>query len=456
MNFLSRFSLTSRILISIWATLILVVVSMPIIFMADRYNHDHEPELPPIELNDKLVVMLLSKSFPEVKDWFKQQDKRHTRKIFVLYKKQEILDRRLPRPLKKIAKSLSSSKPFIHNKRYDQIFVGRNLILPSGERVKILLKAHHKPSQFKSMFKDNIGFILLVAILISGMISYLLARHISQPILALRNASTKLAAGDLSTRVTPYVTGRFKEVSLLARDFDSMAEKLERTISSHKHLIQDISHELRSPVARLQLALELAKKRLDIQDEQPDIQRIEKECEQIDEIINTLLNLPAYELDPHLGLSDSIDVVSLVASVCDDLNYAQAATPLTLSNHVHSHPIILANQQLLRSAFENVFKNAQQYHEGNDPISIDVKHQNSDLEIRCCDEGPGIPDDKLGEIFKPFYRLDPSRSRESGGFGLGLAITKRAIDLHQGTIKAYNREAGGMCIVITLPLMDKA
>jgi two-component system sensor histidine kinase CpxA len=452
MRFLNNISLTSRILISFWAILILVLVSMPLIFLTDEYNKDHEPELPPIEINDRLVVLLLSKPFEEVREWYKQQDERHTRRIFVLYKEEEILGRRLPKPLIRISNTLSSSKPFIHNRRNDRIFVGRSVLLPNGERVKILLKAHQKDSHLKSVFKDKLGFILIVAILISGIISYLLARNISVPILALREATVRLASGDLSARVQPNIKKRFKEVSLLADDFDTMAEKLDRTISSHKHLIQDISHELRSPVARLQLALELAKKRLNIADDQPDIQRIEKECEQINQIINTLLNLPAYELDPHLGLEDSIDVANLISAISDDLNYSNPNKHITVINHAQSAPLFLANQQLLRSAFENVFKNAQQYHEGEQPIVIEVTHVKEGLKVSCYDNGPGTDENKLNEIFKPFYRVDPSRARESGGFGLGLAISKRAIDLHQGSISAYNRDEGGMCVVITLPL----
>ena len=452
MKFLNNLSLTSRILISFWAILILVVISMPLIFLADRYHEDHEPEIPPIEINDNLVVLLLSKPFEEVREWFKQQDPKHIRKIFVVYQNKEILERRLPRPLRRISNSLSGSKPFIHNSRNDRVYVGRSVILPNGERVKILLKAHLKHPHFKSLFKDNIGFILLVAILISGIISYLLARNISAPILALRKATQRFSSGDLSTRVQPNFKKRFNEISLLAADFDTMAERLDRTISSHKHLIQDISHELRSPIARLQLALELAKKRLEIADDQPDIQRIEKECEQINQIINTLLNLPAYELDPHLGLDDSIDITELIVTIADDLNYINPDKPISVVNQLKSTPLFLSNQQLLRSAFENVFKNAQQYHEGTEPILIEVTQKSDELEITCCDNGSGIDEEKIGEIFKPFYRADPSRARESGGFGLGLAISKRAINLHQGSISAYNRTEGGTCIVITLPL----
>lgn len=452
MRFLNNISLTSRILLSFWIIHILLVISISIIFLADRNYQEHQPELPHIEINDRLIILLLSKPFEDVQQWFKQQDKHHIQKIFVVYQGKEILHRQLPRPLQRISNNLSSTKPFIHSRRHEKVFIGRSIILPSGKRVNILLKARIKAPHFRAMLRDNIGFILLIAILISGMISYLLARNISNPILALREATRRLASGDLSARARPNIKKRFKEVSLLAEDFDNMAEKLDRTISSHKHLIQDISHELRSPVARLQLALELAKKRLDISDDQPDIKRIEKECEQINQIINTLLNLPAYELDPQLGLKDSIDVTELISAITDDLNYSHPDKKIRLINHAQSAPLFLSNQPLLRSAFENVFKNAQQYHEGDEAIVIEIQHKEGTLKITCCDNGPGTDEDALNDIFKPFYRADQSRTRESGGYGLGLAISKRAIELHQGKITAYNQAKGGMCLVITLPL----
>jgi two-component system sensor histidine kinase CpxA len=449
---LKNISLTSQILISIWATLILMAVSIAFIFFIDRHNSDHQPEVPAIAINDRLIVLLLSKPFSEVAHWYSKQDKKITKKIFVQYQNQELLNRKLPKALTKISKNLSRTKPFIHTRRYNRIFVGRNLLLPNGEEVQILMKVNYKQPIFRAALKDNILLILIMSIFISGLISYLLARHISSPILALRETTRKLSFGDLSARTHPENTQRFKEVGLLADDFDSMAEKLDRTLSSHKHLIQDISHELRSPVARLQLALELAKKRLNIADDQVDIQRIEKECEHINQIINTLLNLPAYELDPNIALQDTVDIAALLTSICSDLNYSNPDKKLALENHSKEAPLLLSNQQLLRSAFENVFKNAQQYHLGDNPIIVSLDQNSDQLEITCCDEGIGINPRQIDQIFKPFYRIDESRSRNSGGYGLGLSITKRAIALHQEDIRAYNQETSGMCFVITLPL----
>jgi len=442
--------LTGRILISFWLTLVFVGLAMAALLIYQRDSHEQR-EVPPIKINDQLVIKLLSQPFDQVAKWFALQPKSDTRRIFITHQNKEILNRELPKSLKRINKKLSVNKPFIHKRRRGHIAVGRRLLLPNGEHTNLLVRARDIHPPMHQHFTDNLWAILGIMILISGLISFLLANFISKPIVLLRKATQKLANGDLSIRITPDLKKSQDESYLLAHDFDKMAQKLERTISSQKHLIQDISHELRSPVARLQLALELAQKKLNISDEQLDIQRIKKETAQINSIINTLLNLPAYELDPQLALTDYVDVQEVLNSIIEDLNYAQPAKHIQLQSQLEQPVILNANQQLLCSAFENVLKNAQHYHDSNENIEVVIRHFNHTLEIRCMDLGPGIPEDKLQEIFKPFYRLDSARDRSSGGHGLGLAISKRAIELHQGHIRASARQDKGLCITISLP-----
>lgn len=451
MNIIFRhLGLTSRILISFWLTLIFVGIAMSTLLMVQRDSHEQN-EVPPIKINDQLVIKLLSQPFDQVALWFAQQHPKETRRIFITYQGKEILTRKLPKILKHINKRLSANKPFIHKRRRGHIAVGRRLLLPNGQHTNLLIHARDNHPPIHQTFTDNIWAILGIVVLISGLISFLLARFISKPIILLRQATQKLADGDLSIRITPDLKKSRDESYLLAHDFDKMAQKLERTISSHKHLIQDISHELRSPVARLQLALELAQKKLNISDDQRDIQRIKKEISQINSIINTLLNLPAYELDPQLALTDYVDIQEVLNSIIDDLNYARPAKHIQLQSQLERPVILNANQQLLCSAFENVLKNAQHYHDSKEDIEVVIRLFNNTLEIRCMDLGPGIPEDKLQEIFKPFYRLDAARDRCSGGHGLGLAISKRAIELHQGHIRANTRQDQGLCITISLP-----
>ncbi len=442
--------LTSRILISFWGTLFLVVTAMAIIFFYDR-DDSNQHKIPNIALMDELNTKLLSTPYQDASRWFKQQDKHDKKRIFVMFQGQEILQRRLPRPLKHIKKRLSTSQPFISRHIYGQLFIGRLLLLPNGQHIKVFIrdKSGHLP--LHKIMANNLIAVILSALLISGLISYVLARFISKPILLLRQATQNFASGDLSSRVLPKLKKRQDEVYLLAQDFDFMADKLQTSISSHKHLIQDISHELRSPVARLQLALELTKKHLNIPDNQKDILRIEKECEQINSIINTLLNLPSYELDPALALQDSVDIETFLEDVCGDINFTHDTQPILFTSALQRPVILTANHQLLCSAIENILKNAQHYHTGAPPITLTLKQSDKSLIIECCDAGPGVDEGKLADIFKPFYRLDPARDRASGGHGLGLAISKRAIELHKGSIQAHNRCPVGLCISITLP-----
>ena len=446
----NHLGLTGRILISFWATLLIVVSLMAIVFFIDR-NDNTFLKIPKVPLHDELTQKLINQPFKEVRKWYKKQDKHDQRNLFVIYRGHEILHRELPRPLKYMARRLSKSQPFISHHKFNTAFFARLLLLPNGEKMAVFIRNNSARPPLHRLVADNLIWVVFITLSISGLISYLLAHFISKPILLLRQTTQNFASGDLSSRVLPKLKKRQDEVYLLGQDFDYMAEKLEKSISSHKHLIQDISHELRSPVARLQLALELTKKHLNINDDQPDILRIEKECEQINSIINTLLNLPAYELDPQLALQDSVDVAGFLGAVCEDVNFTNSHRPIHFESHIQEDVILQANSQLLRSAIENILKNAQLYHESNDPIELTLSQENNQLIIECCDKGPGIREDKLQDIFKPFYRLDAARDRTSGGHGLGLAISKRAVELHRGVIQASNLSEGGLCIKITLP-----
>jgi len=423
---------------------------MAIVFFIDR-NDNTLLKIPQIPLHDELTQKLINSPFHDVRKWYRDQDKHDQRNIYVVYRGREILHRELPRPLKFMSRRLSKSQPFLSHHKFNTAFFARLLLLPNGEKMSVFIRNKSTRQPLHRLVADNLIWVALITLAISGLISYLLAHFISKPILLLRQTTQNFASGDLSSRVLPKLKKRQDEVYLLGQDFDHMAEKLEHSISSHKHLIQDISHELRSPVARLQLALELTKKHLDISDDQPDILRIERECEQINSIINTLLNLPAYELDPQLALQDSVDVNEFLEAVCEDVNFANSQTPIHFESFLKEDVILQANSQLLRSAIENILKNAQLYHDASSPIELTLNKEGESLVVECCDKGPGISEDKLQDIFKPFYRIDAARDRASGGHGLGLAISKRAVELHRGHILAGNLEEGGLCIKIILP-----
>lgn len=454
-TFFQQLNLTGRILFSFWITLILVIISAGILFALDRAETYDENIRPP-KLTTEVTRRLIEYDYNQVRAWFYKQSPSEQNKIFISrgHDQEDILGRRLPGPVRYMHKKLNPNRPFIHKKMYHMIVVGRLLMKANSENIRIVTLSRAPHPHWRAVIKDNLIWVFLFAVLFSGLISYGLARYISKPIRSLREATKQLASGDLSARVMPGIRKRTDEIYYLAKDFDNMVEKLERSVEAQKRLIQDISHELRSPIARLQVALELTRKRMQ-NHEQQDLDRIENECNQLNEIITSLLNLPAYELQPEMALTEEVDITALIQTLCDDLNYLQQDVKTEFINHLEHAITVKGNSQLLRSALENVMKNAHHYTEGDAPISVTVTQNQQIIEILCCDHGPGIPENKLTDIFKPFYRTSEARERSSGGHGLGLAIAKRAIDLHQGKIKALNGKPKGLCIQIQLPVSEQ-
>lgn len=301
-----------------------------------------------------------------------------------------------------------------------------------------------------------IAIPFFLAALISGIVCLLLARYLTRPITQLRAATRKITDGDLSQRVSPLLGTRKDELSDLANDFDIMAEQLQRLINSHKQLLRDTSHELRSPLARLQVALGLAQQRNQNQ-ASTELDRIELEIERLNEIIGQLLSLS--RLDDRTALTDAepIDLMELVSDIGKDAAYEARAKNRDVVITAHDPVFTNGKRALLHSALENIIRNAIRYTKEHSAVEISLTKdpdivQQVDIKVR--DHGPGIPDDMLERIFEPFVRVGEARDRDSGGYGLGLAIASRAIHLHNGQIQAINEKEGGMSIMIKLPIMS--
>jgi len=291
---------------------------------------------------------------------------------------------------------------------------------------------------------------ILVATLISGFVGYLLTMYLTAPLSKLRLASRRLSRGDLNSRVAPSLGRRKDEIAELAEDFDHMAEKLQELLSSHKQLLQDTSHELRSPLARLQVALGLARQ----QCTPKELDRIELEADRLDNLIGQLLSLSRLDANIVQLATTKFSLQSLINSLVEDAQYEATTNNCRIEFSSLSQAGIVANQPLLMSAFENIIRNSL-LHTGENTvikIKLDNAPDSSDqYVIEISDEGPGVPESMLEKIFEPFTRVSTARERSSGGHGLGLAIAKRAILIHQGTIRAHNRKPNGLLITITLP-----
>ena len=292
-------------------------------------------------------------------------------------------------------------------------------------------------------------------ILLGGIVCWGLARYLTAPIRRLRAATRQLARGDLSVRVAVQPAPRRDELGELSRDFDFMAARLEGLLMGQRRLLRDISHELRSPLARLSVALELAR-----QNAAPGaaaaLDRIEREGERLNELVTQLLTLARLESGAR-GLEPmALALEDLVREIAADAEFEAGGVGRRVCVVRCDECSTRGIPGLLRSAIENVVRNAVRHTANDTAVEIAltastdrVSGPRAVIEVR--DYGPGVPEPDLREIFKPFYRVGDARERETGGTGLGLAITARAVDLHGGTVSARNALRGGLIVRIELP-----
>ncbi len=332
-----------------------------------------------------------------------------------------------------------------------ELVLGRYIQSNQNTTFKLLL---HSPHPFK---RGLAGWRILAALLMSGLICYLLARYITSPIKYVSIAARKLSEGNLSARVSLPHSGRNNknstdEISQLALDFNIMADQLEQQIEGQQLLLRDVSHELRSPLARLQVAVELARQRSDGGAEN-EFNRINKEVEEFDKLISQLLELPRMSSGT-IALEESIDISSLVKFIIDDCQFEANADNKYITFHCNnaSHYLVQGSGEILKSAIENIIRNAIRHTPPEGKIEVTTSLDKNQLLVSIRDYGEGVPDFELDKIFQPFYRVSRARERRSGGTGIGLAIAYRAIKLHNGSIEARAAQPG-LEIRITLPTM---
>ncbi len=292
---------------------------------------------------------------------------------------------------------------------------------------------------------------LLIVFLGSLFFSASLAWYITHPIRYLQQATRQFATGKLDTRVMTRMGKRNDEIADLAKDFDYMTEQVQNLVATQQRLLNDVSHELRSPLARLQLAIEMIR-------QQPEktetlTQRIEKESHRLDELVGELLTLSRLESAANSNEKDHFDINGLVNAVADDARFeAQSQNRQVVFNGTHEQ-LMHGNMELLRRAVENVVRNAIYYTPENTDVIISIENDNSYITLTVRDSGNGVTEDKLSDLFQPFVRISESAQNiTTPGYGLGLAIAKRAVEIHKGSIKAYNHASGGLCIEIRLPV----
>jgi two-component system sensor histidine kinase CpxA len=288
-----------------------------------------------------------------------------------------------------------------------------------------------------------IPYFALLTIAIAG-VGWLLSVSIVSPMHRVAATVERFGKGDLKARVLPR---RNDEIGDMGRSFDSMANRIETLLTAEKRLLQDVSHELRSPLARLSFAAELMKGTANPEEA---FDRMRREIVRLSQLIDNLIEVTRVEGDPSSRDMHRFSLTSLMREVVGDCAFEAEARNVTITGNIEESLVIDGNPELLRRAVENVLRNAIRFAPEESDIEARVSRDSSVIIVTISDLGPGVPEESLSQIFDPFVRVDQSRDSASGGIGLGLSIARRAVLLHHGEIRARNLRPG-LQVTLTLP-----
>lgn len=359
---------------------------------------------------------------------------------------------------KGVAAHVVTSRDFYFSMRFG---IGRAALRLQGKSGHEYIFATELPVGPRAAFGSDRGVIVLqwcVPFLVSGFICYLLTRYLTTPILRLREASQQLAAGNLSTRAAASIGRRRDDLGDLVRDFNAMASRIEQLVFRQRQLISDVSHELRSPLARLNVALDLGRQR---RGADSAFDHMEEDLDLLNEMIGRLLTLARLDTSVDSLSMKPVELTEIVSQIVSDADFESQGRDVGVSFVSRGQYFVRGDAELLHSAVENVVRNAVRYTDAGTTVEVTLETEDklcaSWVSILVRDHGCGVPEPELAHIFEPFYRTAGARDRISGGVGLGLAIADRVIHVHKGTIRASNASPRGLQIEILLPrLMPEA
>jgi two-component system OmpR family sensor kinase len=290
---------------------------------------------------------------------------------------------------------------------------------------------------------------IVAGICASLIFSAWLAWYFAKPIRYLRAAFYTFSQGNLDTRVGALMGRRRDELSDLGRHFDRMALQIGTLIDSQRRLLHEVSHELRSPLARLQTAIGLARQQPDKID--ASLARVERESERLNELVDELLTISRLEAGMPVAREENLDFGELLAEIVEDARFEAEAKKIRIEFDDPGEIFIEGQVEPISRAIENTVRNALQHSPEGSAVRIDTRidEQTQDLRLTVSDQGPGVAEARLSAIFEPFWR-DESRQRKES-VGLGLAIARAAMELHGGSISAHNRASGGLCVELVFP-----
>jgi two-component system OmpR family sensor kinase len=405
------------------------------------------------ELATQASARLDRAGVPGLRDWIAEtQEKYIGRTVYVVdYTGEDILGRTLPERLQSYVRRLERaglmSKGVPRDREPNPLLLTPQFFDRDDSVFTLMIDSSVGP--WGVLRTPDVRVVLFAfALAISGLVCWWLARYVSKPVERLQSSARSLAAGNLDSRVGEEFSRRQDELGVLARDFDTMADHVRTLIASKESLIRALSHELRSPLARLRVALSLARRGSEVARQ---YDRIELEAERLDVIIGQMLQLSHLRaIEPALPRVP-VDLTTLLTEVVEDARIEATAANKNVNWTPTVSVEIEGDHDLMRSAIENVLRNAVRFTKEGTAVDVAMSREGGDTRIVIQDHGPGVPENELAKIFEPFHRVAESRDRDSGGTGLGLAITARIVNLYSGEVIARNRDGGGLSVEIKLP-----
>lgn len=454
------YSLFWKIFFSFWL-IILVTELLTAWFTADLSEHEIHPTLR--QHNEKFVAsttnavsILTRKGLLEFREWISnERNILGVDEIYVFDKaNNEVNNKPFPKTLEAILDSetyqqilLDHYQPIKHTLRFEV----KTLV---GDEFLVISTFAH-PSMMRYLLAPQ---RVALSVVISGIICFFLARYFTSPLTNLRRSTQKMMLGDFDTTGLKRLRARKDEFGALAMDFNTMTVRLSNLLDNQRQLLRDISHELNSPLSRLRVALELARSKYRVKD-QSEFNRIELEIERLEMLIQELLTFVRIDPRNSKASMSRVDVAKMLEEIVEDAKYLRRNLKYVrkISLHCAENVDVNADARLLHRAVENIVRNACYYSPDGAAINIRCAKDDRNVYIFVEDQGPGVPENMLEQIFSPFVRVSSARETDTGGSGIGLAIAKRVVEIHNGTIKARNKkDNGGLIVAVSIPLYSQS
>jgi two-component system sensor histidine kinase CpxA len=442
-----------RFFLSFWGAMVLVLagtVAATLWLASERMDHERERQQ---ELAREAQAVLAGEGVLGLHDWLvRQVSALSPDRLYLLDSHgHDMLERPVPESLQ----AALGRRPYPQQGlggRPDYRLISQLVSAPTGETFALsLLRRREGLFRVWGPFAspEVPVFAVFITLLVSAVVCYLLARFLSAPINHLRAATHSIADGNLGVHVAGLLGRRRDELALLAVDFDAMTARLRALLESNQQLLRDVSHELRSPLARLQIALGLARR--PGADLNQELDRIERDAQRLDELIGEILSLSRLD-DAAQGLKfETLALGELLEDICEDARVESEPRGIVINLQYPADQRVRGDRELLHRAIENVLRNAVRFSPDGGQIQVSAQPAADHIAISVRDQGPGVPVSLLQRIFEPFYRVDSARDRDSGGNGIGLAIAARVLNLHQGSIGAENVVPHGLQVSMLLP-----